>query len=195
MGKTPVRTIRVNDELWDAVKTEAEKRGMTQTDAVIEALTAWLKPTAVLVVAVATMLTLTACGGSSDSPTATATATPTTSSSTISDAEASAIVSAQASAEASASAAADDIALRVAKGECFSTYIGSTAHVVQDALNELNSEAVLQSPPANRLAVAQRLLATLPDDSKACTPDDVSTLDGAREAINVAINDAQAQLG
>jgi hypothetical protein len=40
--KTPLRSVRVPDPLWDATKTEAAKRGETATDVVIRALTEYI---------------------------------------------------------------------------------------------------------------------------------------------------------
>jgi antitoxin component of RelBE/YafQ-DinJ toxin-antitoxin module len=36
--KTPIRTFRAPDELWDAAKVAAANRGMTVTDVIILAL-------------------------------------------------------------------------------------------------------------------------------------------------------------
>lgn len=41
--KTPARSVRVPDELWDAVKAQAEQRGETVTDAVVRALRRYVK--------------------------------------------------------------------------------------------------------------------------------------------------------
>jgi predicted DNA binding CopG/RHH family protein len=40
---TPNRTIRVSDELWDAVKRKAADRGETVTDVILRALRRYLR--------------------------------------------------------------------------------------------------------------------------------------------------------
>lgn len=40
--KTPVRSVRVPDDLWAAVKAEAERRGETVTDVVVRALSTYV---------------------------------------------------------------------------------------------------------------------------------------------------------
>lgn len=42
--KTPARTMRIDDELWDAVKEEAERLGVTPSDVVRDALREHLTP-------------------------------------------------------------------------------------------------------------------------------------------------------
>ena len=37
-GHTPPRSVRVPDDVWQAAKAEAERRGETVTDAVVRAL-------------------------------------------------------------------------------------------------------------------------------------------------------------
>lgn len=41
--KTPIRNIRVDDELWDAVKKKAAEQGRTVTDVIREALRRYVK--------------------------------------------------------------------------------------------------------------------------------------------------------
>ena len=41
--KTPKRSVRVPQELWDAVKAKAKERGETVTDVVIRALQRYLR--------------------------------------------------------------------------------------------------------------------------------------------------------
>lgn len=41
--KTPVRTVRVPDPLWQAAKDRAAERGETVTDAVLRALRRYVK--------------------------------------------------------------------------------------------------------------------------------------------------------
>jgi predicted DNA binding CopG/RHH family protein len=41
--KTPRRTIRVPDELWDAVKAKAADEGTTVTDVIVRCLRAYLR--------------------------------------------------------------------------------------------------------------------------------------------------------
>jgi predicted DNA binding CopG/RHH family protein len=41
--KTPQRTIRIPDELWDAVKAKATANGKTVTDVTIEAYRRYLR--------------------------------------------------------------------------------------------------------------------------------------------------------
>lgn len=36
--KTPLRSVRVPDDVWDAVKAKAEDRGETVTDVILRAL-------------------------------------------------------------------------------------------------------------------------------------------------------------
>ena len=36
--KTPLRSLRVSDELWEAVKVKAEARGETVTDVLVRSL-------------------------------------------------------------------------------------------------------------------------------------------------------------
>lgn len=40
---TPHRTVRVPDELWDAVKVKAEAEGVTVTEVIIKALERFLR--------------------------------------------------------------------------------------------------------------------------------------------------------
>jgi len=42
--KTPTRTIRVSDELWNAVKDKAAQDSRTVTDVIITALKAYVEP-------------------------------------------------------------------------------------------------------------------------------------------------------
>ena len=37
-GPTPLRSVRVPDDVWQAAKAEAERRGETVTDAVVRSL-------------------------------------------------------------------------------------------------------------------------------------------------------------
>jgi antitoxin component of RelBE/YafQ-DinJ toxin-antitoxin module len=39
---TPARTMRINDELWDAVKAEADRLGVTPSDVARLAIQAYL---------------------------------------------------------------------------------------------------------------------------------------------------------
>lgn len=41
--KTPQRTIRVPDELWQAVKEKAKRRGETVTDVIVAALKRYVR--------------------------------------------------------------------------------------------------------------------------------------------------------
>lgn len=41
--KTPKRSVRVEDELWDAVLRKAHARGETVTDVIVRALKAYLR--------------------------------------------------------------------------------------------------------------------------------------------------------
>jgi len=43
---TPVRTVRVPDELWAAAKAEADRRGESVTDAIVRSLTRYTTPRA-----------------------------------------------------------------------------------------------------------------------------------------------------
>jgi hypothetical protein len=42
--KTPTRTFRVDDELWNAVQAKAASEGITVTSIIIDALLAYLTP-------------------------------------------------------------------------------------------------------------------------------------------------------
>lgn len=42
-GKTPLRNVRVPDDLWDDVKAKAEQRGETVTDVILRALHAYVR--------------------------------------------------------------------------------------------------------------------------------------------------------
>jgi len=41
--KTPTHSVRVPQELWDAVRAKAKKRGETVTDVILRALKAYLR--------------------------------------------------------------------------------------------------------------------------------------------------------
>jgi hypothetical protein len=41
--KTPVRAVRISDDVWDAAKERAEKDGVTRTDVVRRALVEYLE--------------------------------------------------------------------------------------------------------------------------------------------------------
>jgi antitoxin component of RelBE/YafQ-DinJ toxin-antitoxin module len=43
MGKTPMRTIRISDELWTAALAVANANGVTVSDVVRNALTAYVE--------------------------------------------------------------------------------------------------------------------------------------------------------
>jgi predicted DNA binding CopG/RHH family protein len=43
--KTPQRTVRVPDELWEAVKAKAQANGKTITDVTVEAYRRYLRST------------------------------------------------------------------------------------------------------------------------------------------------------
>lgn len=43
MGKTPMRTIRINDELWLAATEAAKANGATVSDVVRDALTVYVE--------------------------------------------------------------------------------------------------------------------------------------------------------
>lgn len=40
---TPVRTVRISDELWDALRERADERGETVTDVILRALRLYLR--------------------------------------------------------------------------------------------------------------------------------------------------------
>lgn len=40
---TPVRSVRIPDELWDALRARADERGETVTDVVLRALRVYLR--------------------------------------------------------------------------------------------------------------------------------------------------------
>jgi hypothetical protein len=44
-GETPIRHVRVSDEIWDEVERIAKAEGRTKTDVVVEALTRHLART------------------------------------------------------------------------------------------------------------------------------------------------------
>lgn len=44
VGKTPLRAIRIQTELWDSAKAKAAESGQTISDVVREALEAYVKP-------------------------------------------------------------------------------------------------------------------------------------------------------
>jgi NRPS condensation-like uncharacterized protein len=43
--KTPLRSVRIPDDLWAAAKARADERGETVTDAIIRALRRYARPT------------------------------------------------------------------------------------------------------------------------------------------------------
>ena len=44
-GPTPVRTVRIPDDVWEAAKAEADRRDETVTDAILRSLRRYGKPT------------------------------------------------------------------------------------------------------------------------------------------------------
>ena len=42
-GETPIRTVRVSDELWEAAKRVASDRGETVTDVILRALERYVR--------------------------------------------------------------------------------------------------------------------------------------------------------
>lgn len=41
--KTPVRTVRIPDELWEALRIRADERGETVTDVILRALRLYVR--------------------------------------------------------------------------------------------------------------------------------------------------------
>lgn len=153
MPKTPLRNIRIDDELWDAAKATAEKNGETVTQVIRRALSAYVKGNGAVLAVLATLLLLSACGG--EEPAAQTTSTQTTTAE-VSDVAASTTPPFE----------DPDAEARALAGECYSTVYMPTrseyAHLVED----ISSQTI-------DLATA---LVRIPDPSEGCDGNDVQNL-------------------
>lgn len=169
--KTPVRTVRVDDDPWLPAKAVAVENGTTIGQVIRDFLATYAKGASAVVCALVALVLLSGCGGSADG----ATAPQATS-----DVQASAIVQQQASAAASASAAVEDAMVRAAKGECVSTIWPSTEGA---ALKKAYHDWALIQDHAEQVSAAPAMLAMVPADSEACEVGDALMFQTFRDSI------------